>query len=120
MNPKPFASLNHLTVPVAIAVNSSSTRDKTGRCPDDVSISRKVRRSNDFVAVVQSMPLLLGTKHGRHYTAVFPKKRQLSGGRPVGRCAESRASRGIPAGASPSAWLSLGRQFAAHHRRPLP
>src|SRR5436309_15835232 len=28
MNPKPFASLNHFTVPVAISGNSSSTRDK--------------------------------------------------------------------------------------------
>src|SRR4029078_6547131 len=37
MNPKPFASLNHFTVPVAISMNSSSTRINgtlPGRCFD--------------------------------------------------------------------------------------
>src|SRR6476659_1461569 len=37
MNPKPFASLNHFTVPVAISINSSSTRINgtlPGRCFD--------------------------------------------------------------------------------------
>src|ERR1700736_6025958 len=49
---KPFASLNHFTVPFAIG-NSLGTRTP-GRLPADISISWKVRRWNDWLAVAQS------------------------------------------------------------------
>src|SRR6185503_17734392 len=61
MNPKPFASLNHFTVPVAIS-NFPHEQQSNRACPANVSISRKERRCSDCKAVVQGRTYCLETK----------------------------------------------------------
>src|SRR6185436_9408267 len=61
MNPKPFASLNHFTVPVAIS-NFPHEQQSNRASPANVSISRKERRCSDCKAVVQGRTYCLETK----------------------------------------------------------
>src|SRR5689334_78912 len=69
MNPKPLASLNHFTVPVAISVIPHEQKRNRDQIPPNVSISRKERQWNDCKAVVQGVLTALKLKHrGAGYT----------------------------------------------------
>src|SRR6476659_10079958 len=100
MNPKPFASLNHFTVPVAISINSSSTRINgtlPGRCFDlkestAVERLRGGRTEHAFTA---------WNKTRRTLYVRFLEKAIGFPGRVPECCAESRARRGIRGGARP-------------------
>src|SRR5215510_14289901 len=72
MKPKPLASLNHFTVPVAISVIPHK-QIEIGMPPGHVSISRKERRRNDCKAVVQGVLTALKLKHVGQDTQLTPQ-----------------------------------------------
>src|SRR5947207_9641579 len=72
IKPKPFASLNHLTVPVGMFSNPNKEKNRVapGRCFD--LKDRKVRRFGNGQTSRTGRALVLETKHKGHYTRRRP------------------------------------------------